>query len=45
MSRLLLPNNNLKSVNPVICTGCIWGNWDGFKQFCSFADPKEQPNN
>lgn len=24
-----------KPKQPIKCRGCIWGNWDGMKQFCS----------
>lgn len=24
-----------KPKQPKTCKGCIWGNWDGMKQFCS----------
>lgn len=28
------PEPRISKLQPELCKGCIWGRWDGVKQFC-----------
>ncbi|WP_229753391.1 hypothetical protein [Paenibacillus segetis] len=30
-----LRSSTPESIQPELCKGCIWGRWEGTKQFCS----------